>query len=225
MARRLARRVALVLAAVVSSGVSCWLLAYAVGTASTQQAPMWILARSAGLTTYLLLVLLVAVGLILAHPASARLRRPRPATRLRLHLSLAALTAGSLTLHVVVLASDPWAHVGWRGVVLPMASTYRPVPVTLGVIAMYSGLLAGLTAGFAGRVAGRLWWPLHKVAAVVFVVAWAHGMLAGSDAAALRWLYAGTGGGLLALAVSRYLWPSVTVARKRLAQPVGRQAQ
>ncbi|HZC27384.1 MAG TPA: hypothetical protein VE287_10190 [Actinopolymorphaceae bacterium] len=206
-----------------STGLSCWLLARAVGMASSQHAPMWVLARAAGITTYVLVVLLVAAGILLAHPASSSVRRPRPATRLRLHVFLAVLTAGFLALHVVVLATDRWAHVGWRGVVVPMASTYRPVPVTLGVIGMYAGLLAGITAGFAGRVAGRLWWPLHRIAAATFVLAWAHGLLAGSDAGALRWLYAGTGAGLLALAASRYLWPRMAVAPENAERRVARQ--
>ncbi len=164
----------------------------------------WEVARASGLTAYLLLVLLVATGLVLSHPWAIRLRRPRPATRLALHVALATFTLAFTALHVVVLATDGWAQVGWRGAVLPMASTYRPVPVTLGVLAVWAGLVTGLTAAFAGRMAVRVWWPLHKVATGIFVLVWAHGVLAGTDAPGLRWLYAGTGAGLAVLALSRY---------------------
>jgi len=107
-------------------------------------------------------------------------------------------------LHVVVLATDPWAKVGWPGALLPLASTYRPVPVTLGVLALWAGLLTGVTARLAGRWAARVWWPVHKVSFVVLLLVWAHSVLAGSDVELLRWFYLTSGIAVLALAVTRY---------------------
>ena len=68
----------------------------------------------------------------------------------------------------------------------------------------YAGLLAGLTAALAGRVAIRIWWPIHKVAALTLAAVWAHGVLAGSDTKLLLPLYLGTGGAVVVLALSRY---------------------
>lgn len=121
-----------------------------------------------------------------------------------MHVSLATFTLVFTVLHVVVLATDEYAQVGWRGALLPMASVYRPVPVTLGVIALWSGLVTGLTARLAGRVAARIWWPIHKVAAVALVLVWAHSVLAGSDIVALRGFYLATGSAVLGLALTRY---------------------
>ena len=84
-----------------------------------------------------------------------------------MHVSLSVFALAFIVLHVVVLATDSYAGVGSRGALVPMGSGYRPVPVTLGVIALCAGLLAGLTAALAGRVTGRVWWPIHKVAIVV----------------------------------------------------------
>jgi len=164
----------------------------------------WVLGRASGVTSYLLMVLLVATGLVLAHPWSRHLRLPSPRTRQSMHVALATFTLVFTVLHVVVLATDPWAQVGWAGALLPMASTYRPVAVTLGVLAVWSGLLTGLTATFAGRFAARIWWPVHKVAAAALVLVWGHSVLAGSDVAALQGLYLATGAALLGLAVTRY---------------------
>ena len=151
------------------------------------------LGRAGGLASYVLLVALVVTGLVLAHPWSRHWHRPSPRTRLTLHVSLATFTLVFTTLHVVVLAIDPWAKVGWIGAVLPMASEYRPVPVTLGVLALWAGLVTGLTAALAGRLAARVWWPIHKVAAVILVLVWVHSVLAGSDVAALQGFYLATG--------------------------------
>jgi hypothetical protein len=165
----------------------------------------WILGRASGVTSYLLMVALVGLGLVLSHPRSARWRRPSRTARIRAHVSLAVFTLVFLALHVVVLATDAWAKVGWWGALVPMASQYRPVPVTLGVVAVYAGLVTGITASLAGRVFRRIWWPVHKVAAVILVLAWAHGLLAGSDSAALSALYLVTGAGVAVLAGWRYL--------------------
>ena len=169
-----------------------------------QRTAHWVLGRAAGLTSYVLLLLLVGTGILLAHPWARHLRHPSARTRLGLHAGLATFTLVFTVLHVVVLATDPWAKVGWVGALLPMAAAYRPVPVSLGVIAAWAGLVTGLTARLAGRVVGRLWWPVHKVAAGLLVLVWAHSVLAGSDVLALRGFYVGTGCALVALAVTRY---------------------
>jgi DMSO/TMAO reductase YedYZ heme-binding membrane subunit len=121
-------------------------------------------------------------------------------------VSLAVFTLALTVLHIVVLATDQYAGVGWRGSVVPMGSSYRPVAVTLGVIGLYAGLLAGLTAAFSGhRLVARVWWPVHKVASVALVLVWGHGVLAGIDTPVLLWLYLATGAAVLGLAAWRYV--------------------
>jgi hypothetical protein len=188
-----------------STGVTFWLVGRAIEAVAAHREAPWILGRATGVTSYLLLVTLVCTGLVLAHPWRARLRRPGQVTRIRIHVALATFALAFTALHVVVLATDPYAKVGWWGALLPMASEYRPLAVTLGVIAGYGGLLAGCTAALAGRWAGRAWWPLHRAAAVLLVLAWAHAVLAGTDTPALRGLYLGTSVLVILLAAARYL--------------------
>jgi hypothetical protein len=195
-------------------GLWCGALACAVATSWTVSgivdsihgkplAP-WLLARASGFTAYMLMWSLVVLGLLLSHPDAVRIRRVSRLTRLRVHSALAVFTLAFTALHIVVLATDPWAGVGWRGALLPMASSYRPVPVTLGLLALWSGLITGVTARLAGRRVGRYWWPIHKVAAGGFWLVWWHGLLAGSDTLSLTWLYLTTGLLVLVVAVSRY---------------------
>lgn len=168
--------------------------------------PKWVLARASGISSYLLMLLVTLVGLILSHPHRAQWKWPSVVTRLRLHVSLAMFTITFTILHLVVLALDEYAKVGWLGALIPMQSEYRTVPVTLGVIAFWSTVTAAVTAGLSGRFpAGKLWWPIHKVALAAFLMAWTHGVLAGSDTAGLLPLYMVTGGLLLLTALWRYL--------------------
>ncbi len=190
--------VAVGIAATAAAG---WL---AVATLDGARAVPWVIARASGLASYVLLLTLVTTGLLLAHPWARRLRRPSPTTRLALHVSLATFTLLFTVLHVVVVATDPWSGVGWRGALVPLASGYRPVAVTLGLLALWAGLVTGVTARLAGRVAGRVWWPVHRVAALTFVLVWTHSVLAGTDTAALRGCYAVSGLAVVALALSRH---------------------
>ena len=199
------RRPILSIAAITAScALSAWLVGRAVAAVAGDRNAPWILGRASGVASYLLLVTLVAMGLVLSHPRRVRWHRPGSVVRLRIHLGLAVFTLAFLTLHIVVLATDRYAKVGWWGALLPMASQYRPAAVTLGVVGAYCGLLTGLTAALAGGLARRVWWPVHKVAAVSLALVWLHGLLAGSDSAALRLLYLGTAVGVLALAFTRY---------------------
>lgn len=188
-----------------SCGITMWIIGSAAAAWWGDQHAPWIVGRAAGITSYLLLVALVMTGLILAHPWRTHFRLPSAAMRIRIHVSLAAFILAFTALHVCVLATDKYAKVGLVGAVLPMASDYRPVAVTLGVIGIYSGIAAGLTGILASRITGRIWWPLHKFAVVSLALVWAHSILAGRDSVALMVLYVSTGVAVIALAVSRYL--------------------
>jgi hypothetical protein len=191
-----------------SAVATSWLIGRAALSVSGDRMAPWILGRAAGITSYLLLVGLVLVGLVLSHPSSARWRRPSVATRIRTHVSLAVFTLVFTVLHVVVLATDAYAGVGWWGAFVPMGATYRPLPVTLGVIGLYAGVAAGLTASLSGRISARVWWPVHKVAIVSLLLVWLHGMLAGVDTPLLVTFYILSGGLVVLVAASRYLTSS-----------------
>ena len=198
------RRTIVGLAATLSAAVTGVLIGSAVGVVEGHRMAPWMIARATGISAYLLLVLLVVLGLLLSHPLRTRIARPSPATRIRLHIVLAALTLALTIAHIVVLATDRFAGVGWRGASLPMQSAYRPVAVTLGVLGAWAGLVVGSTALLAGHLPQRLWWRVHKVAIVALLLVWLHGVLAGGDTAMLRWLYLSTGALIAVVALSRY---------------------
>jgi DMSO/TMAO reductase YedYZ heme-binding membrane subunit len=213
--RSLGTGLGLVLLVTGSAAVTSYCIGVAVSSVVGNRMAPWILGRAAGITSYLLLVALVLLGLALSHPYRARWRRPSAAVRIRAHVSLSVFTLVFTVLHVVVLATDRYAGVGWWGALVPMGSTYRPLPVTLGVVALWAGLAAGVTAALAGRIPRRAWWPVHKVAIVALVLVWLHGVLSGIDTPPLLTMYVVTGGAVVAVAVSRY---TSTTARADVEQ-------
>ena len=164
----------------------------------------WILGRGLGVAAYLSLTTLAALGLWFRHPWRRGTRSVvRAAALLRAHAALAAATAVLVAGHVAALALDAYAHVGWLGALVPGLSHYRPAAVALGTAALYLGVLIGASAALAGRMVGRRWLAVHRLALATFVLMWLHGIEAGSDLAALRWLYVSSGVLIAILAVSR----------------------
>jgi hypothetical protein len=154
---------------------------------------LWISGRALGLAAYTTLWLLVLVGTWMRHPWRTRLRLGHPETRLRVHAALAVATISLVACHVAVLALDSYAGVGWKGVVIPGAATYRPVAVALGTVALATLLLLTASASLAGRRGTRHWLLVHRLGAANFAMVWLHGVLAGTDGAALRLFYAASG--------------------------------
>jgi predicted ferric reductase len=170
------------------------------------QMRLWLAARAAGIVCYLLLTAQIVVGLILSHPTNQATwklsKRLFP-----WHENLWVFVLAFLGVHVVSLILDPYAGVGIAGTFLPGLSSYRSSPVALGTLAMYALIVTGVTARYTKLLPPGFWLKLHRFSIVVFILAWLHGMLAGTDATTLRSLYIWTGLAVLVASAYRY-WVS-----------------
>jgi uncharacterized membrane protein (DUF485 family) len=143
------------------------------------QLRIWLGSRAAGFAALILLTFEVVLGLILSHPTNKSTWRLSK----RLfpwHEHTWVFTVSFLVVHVVSIAMDRFANVGWLGVVLPGMSEYRTVPVAVGTIALYALLITGLTARITRLLPAGWWLRLHRLSLAVLALAWAHGMLAGT---------------------------------------------
>lgn len=149
---------------------------------STHQAQLriWLGSRAAGLVALLLLSFQVVVGLVLSHPTNKSTWR---LSRLLFpwHEHAWVFTLAFVIVHVVTIAADRFANVGWLGAFVPGMSEYRSVPVALGTLALYALFITGLTARITKLLPAGWWLKLHRLSLVVLGLAWAHGMLAGTD--------------------------------------------
>lgn len=173
------------------------------------QLRVWLAARATGITAYLILTVVVALGMILSHPVNQSTwklsKRLFP-----WHENLFAFVVAFVIVHIVALVLDPYAGVGISGAFVPGLSTYRTVPVALGNIAFYALLIAAITARYTKLLPPGVWLKLHRGSLVVWALTWAHGILAGTDTGAISALYVSTGLLMVAAAAYRY-W----VSRKR----------
>lgn len=177
---------------------------------SAYQAQMriWLAARATGITTYLLLTGLVTFGLILSHPTNQSTwklsKRISP-----WHESLFVFVVAFVVAHVISILLDPFAGVGVAGSFIPGLSGYRTAPVALGTLSLYAALVSGITGRWTKLLPQGLWLRLHRFALVAWILSWMHGLLSGTDSAALVPLYVATGGLVIGAGAYRY-W----VARK-----------
>jgi sulfoxide reductase heme-binding subunit YedZ len=177
---------------------------------SAYQAQMriWLAGRATGITAYVLLTALVSLGLILSHPTNQSTwklsKRLFP-----WHENLFVFVVAFLVAHVVSIVLDPWAGVGIAGSFVPGLSAYRSAPVALGTLGLYAALVSGITGRWTRLLPPGLWLKIHRFALVAWVLSWMHGLLAGTDSAALLPMYLATG--LLVLAAGAYRY---WVARK-----------
>jgi DMSO/TMAO reductase YedYZ heme-binding membrane subunit len=97
------------------------------------------------------------------------------------------------------------------------------VPVALGTLALYALLIAGLTARVTKLLPTGWWLKLHRLSLVVLALAWAHGLLAGTDTPSAAPVYAGSFAAVLVAAAYRY-W-IVRAGRPTFATSLAQEAQ
>ncbi len=180
----------------------------------------WLIARASGVTAYLLLTLSVLAGVVLRSRPFGR--AVKAAAVMDLHRLLASLGLASLGVHGTALLLDRTVRMPVVGLFLPGASPYRPLAVAFGVVA--AELMALVAVSFSVRklIGQRKWRLLHWSTYGIFVLATAHGLLAGSDSAQpwARGLYLGAFAAVAFATAWRALYrPSSSRSQKRPRVP------
>jgi DMSO/TMAO reductase YedYZ heme-binding membrane subunit len=173
----------------------------------TADPTFWILARASGLLAYLLLTAAILAGIVLkARPFG---RAIRPAVVTDVHRFVALLGLGALALHGTTLVLDGAVDITPAALVVPGLVPYRPIWVTLGVVAGELMLLVYVSFSVRRRIGTRAWRRLHWITYLVFGLATCHGLAAGSDSDR-SWalvLYGAATGAVVAAAAWRALLP------------------
>ena len=167
---------------------------------------IWLASRAAGFTALGLLTVQIALGLVLSHPTNKSTWRLSK----RLfpwHENAWIFVLAFLAAHIASLIADPYAGVGFAGAFVPGLSGYRSAPVALGSLGLWALLATGLTARYTRLLPAGAWLSLHRISLVVFILAWMHGLTAGSDSTPMLAFYVATGGLVIAAGAYRY-WVS-----------------
>jgi len=139
----------------------------------------WYVARASGLVAWVLVAAAILWGLSLSGRIT---RRPRPAWVLDLHRFLGLLAVVFTAVHLVGLVADSYAHFGPAELFVPLASSWRPGPVTWGIVAFYLLVAIEVTSLLMRRLPRRFWRGVHLTSYALYVVATVHLFTAGTDA-------------------------------------------
>lgn len=159
----------------------------------------WFATRGSGVVSLILSTAVACLGLLIvirwAGPGWPRFLTAE------LHRRIALLSIIFLALHIVTAIVDPFTSLGVIAAIVPLASSYRPVAVALGVISVDLTIAVIVTSLLRERIGHRLWRAVHWLAYAAWPLAVLHSLTAGSDAFA-PWMLALTGLCVLAVAGS-----------------------
>jgi sulfoxide reductase heme-binding subunit YedZ len=147
----------------------------------------WFAARGAGAVSLLMLTASVCLGLVTVTRFQAA-AWPR-FFNYELHRRISLMAIAFLAVHVLAAVLDPFTSLGPGAALVPLVSSYRPVPVALGVIAVYL-FVALIASSVLRRHLGRgAWRAIHWTNYAMWPLALLHGITAGTDAFA-PWMLA-----------------------------------
>lgn len=139
----------------------------------------WYVARASGIVAWALLSLSVCWGLFISTKAVAK--ATAPAWTLDLHRFLGGVSVIATGVHLLGLVADSYVHFGWSEVLVPFASSWKPVAVASGVVALYLLVAVEVTSLAMKRLPRRWWRQIHRSSFVLWWLATVHGVQAGTD--------------------------------------------
>jgi hypothetical protein len=146
----------------------------------TSNSWLWYATRATGVIALILLTGSVVLGIIVRVRA-ASVRWPRLVT-VGVHRNLSLLVLAFLTLHITTAVVDSYAPVGWLSVVVPFASSYRPLWLGFGTVAFDLLIAVTITSLLRTHISARLWRLVHWAAYALWPSAVIHSLGTGSDA-------------------------------------------
>jgi DMSO/TMAO reductase YedYZ heme-binding membrane subunit len=152
----------------------------------------WYLSRSTGLVAWGLAVLSIVLGLALATRALGP--KPPGPWLLSLHRWTGGLTVLFTGAHVAAIVADTYVHFGRADVLVPFASSWKPVQVAWGILAAWLLVAIELTSLQMRRLPKRVWRGIHLTSYLVALLATVHGITAGTDTTSpiFAWAMLGT---------------------------------
>ena len=168
-----------------------FVLATAAAVTATGPSWYWYATRGLGVSTLVVLTLVVVLGIVTA------VRWIGDATpgfvAAELHRNLSLLAMALLAAHIITTVLDPFAAIPLRDAAIPFIAAYRPIWLGLGVLAAQVLVAVALTSALRGRIGPRAWRLVHWTAYACWPLAVVHGLGTGSDGGAVATTGAGSG--------------------------------
>jgi sulfoxide reductase heme-binding subunit YedZ len=167
---------------------------------------LWILARVAGLTSFVALSISLLSGLALRTAVLDWLAGNRALRAAHEFTALLWVPLGLL--HVLALLLDRTARVRPVDLLVPFQAPYGTLAIGLGTLSLEMFAVVAVTAWLRRRLDATLWRWLHRLAYLAFALLFVHAVLGGSDfsdplVSAVTWSVAAI---LAVLSLARLAW-------------------
>lgn len=199
-------RIATVLLSVLAAVIAIRLLPAFFDLLSTEAPIQWWVSRATGFLAYIALWIAMMLGLMISARGLDGVINRKTVLELHQQWTLSAVIA--IVLHGVVIVTDGYVDVSWRGAAIPGASAYLAGPVALGTIAMWGVAVLTISSWLQRRVGYMTWRLVHASAFGTFIVGLVHGVVSGTDSGTVeaQILYVGTAVLLLGGVLFRVLY-------------------
>jgi predicted ferric reductase len=148
-------------------------------SAFTGSTALWYASRATGTVSLVLLTVVMLLGVGVSG------RRTVPGLPkfvvLGLHRNASLLAIAFLGVHIATAVIDPYVTINWADAVLPFTSSYRPLAVGLGAVAIDLLIAILVTTALRKHIHRRVWRAVHWSAYAVWPVALLHGITTGPD--------------------------------------------
>jgi predicted ferric reductase len=139
----------------------------------------WNLTRASANIAMVLILLTVFWGVLLA----TRVLKPndRPAWLRDIHTWMGGLALIFTIIHMLTLIADSYVTFTFVSVLVPYASSWKPLPVSLGILGFYILAAVQITSLMMRKMSRKNWRRIHLLSYVQFVLVMAHTLTSGSD--------------------------------------------
>ncbi len=147
--------------------------------AASSSLTVWYIARSSGIIAWVLLVLAIGSGLLLATRALGK--KVPPWYMLGLHRWLSGLAVTFTAIHILAVLADTFVGFSLVNVLVPFSSSWHPVTLAAGIVAMYLMAAVQITSLARRRLSATVWRQIHLVSYATFALASLHFIADGTD--------------------------------------------
>jgi DMSO/TMAO reductase YedYZ heme-binding membrane subunit len=138
----------------------------------------WYTIRATGTVAYLLLYFCVMIGLF---SQVQKKRKKKINSVIYLHETLSNWALIMVGGHFGILWLDSFTSFKWTELFIPFNTSYSPIPMALGTIAMYFFLITVITSKLRKKIGYLRWHKLHALNPILYILVTIHGLLIGTD--------------------------------------------
>jgi predicted ferric reductase len=139
----------------------------------------WLVIRGSGMAAFILLSGSTIWGLLVSSKALGKLAKIKALTWFHESLGISALLATGI--HMFALSIHDFLPFTWGEILIPGKSSWRTLPVALGVISFYTLAIIIVSFYVKKHIGQKVWRGIHFASFGLFISALLHGVLAGTD--------------------------------------------